>query len=191
MHKNTTTTIVENKGIDTITTGSISVSKKAQYILKHTNDGNNLAPKHLKLVEMGVNSDLNEKGLDALDELYRNVSAGYVKPWFYGVKHLTKDHKGYVYWRGGRIEHYSYDSAEEEFKNALKLGEQCRELERWGYPVTLNNCMALHDGKKPKRTIKLSEDIKKTYYRLKFWYRYEKRYQLGRIKSVLKIGDKE
>ena len=176
----------------------LSDNEKAQYILQNTSDGNMLAPKHLKLVEMGINGLLNGNGKKAFDELYDLVSAGYVEPWFHGIEHMTKDHNGYVYWRGHDIEHYSYHSFEEEKRNALKLGERCRELERWGYPVTLNNCMALHDGEKPKRTVRLfTINWKKPYNKLRFWNRYTKKYQIRQIKNALKIraernvGDKK
>ena len=42
---------------------------KACTILEKTNDGSNLTPQHLKLIENAVNGFLNEKGLKAFDEL--------------------------------------------------------------------------------------------------------------------------
>ena len=46
---------------------------KACTILEKTNDGSNLTPQHLKLIENAVNGFLNEKGLKAFDELYKTV----------------------------------------------------------------------------------------------------------------------
>ena len=37
--------------------------KKATDILERTNDGNDLSPTHLKLLELAVNNQLNEKGI--------------------------------------------------------------------------------------------------------------------------------
>lgn len=49
-------------------------------ILRATNDGDDLDPQHLKLVEMAVNGFLNEKGQQAFKELLALVRAGYSKP---------------------------------------------------------------------------------------------------------------
>ena len=77
-------------------------------ILEKTNDGNDLSPLHLKLVELTANDFLSEAGEIALYELYANVKKGYVKPWFLGVEHMTQDHEGFVYWKGIQVEHYSH-----------------------------------------------------------------------------------
>ena len=75
-------------------------------ILRKTNDGNDLAPEHLKLVEVAANGWLSEAGEVAFHELHRDVENGYKKPWLHGIEHLTRDHEGYVYWKGRRVEHY-------------------------------------------------------------------------------------
>jgi hypothetical protein len=69
-------------------------------IIRATNDGDDLAPEHLKLVEMAVNGFLNEKGWQAFKDLHEQVKAGYKKPWAFGVENLTQDHEGYIYWKG-------------------------------------------------------------------------------------------
>jgi hypothetical protein len=40
-------------------------------ILQKTNDGNDLTPKDLKIVEMAVNGHLNDEGWKYFDDLYK------------------------------------------------------------------------------------------------------------------------
>lgn len=56
-----------------------SVTEMAIEILRATNDGNELSPHHLKLVELAVNGFLNEAGTAAFEDLYGNATkpAGY------------------------------------------------------------------------------------------------------------------
>ena len=83
-------------------------SEKAVEILRASGDGDTLSPTHLKLVELAVNGFLNEAGETAFDELHRNATkpAGYTIPWFHDIEHLTRDHSGYVRWKGIAVEHY-------------------------------------------------------------------------------------
>ena len=77
-------------------------------ILEKTNDGNALTPQHLKLTQNAVNGFLNEKGLEALDELYRTVIDGkYKRPAYLGVEFMDRDDNGYVYFKDEDVEHYS------------------------------------------------------------------------------------
>jgi len=112
-------------------------------ILRATNDGNELAPPDLKLVEMAVNGFLNDKGWEAFKELHRKVKAGYKKPWFHGIEHLTIDHSGYVRWKGKVVEHYTFDNCEEEEDSAKELGRRCRILESNGIEVNMENTIWL------------------------------------------------
>ena len=67
---------------------------KACTILEKTNDGSNLTPQHLKLIENAVNGFLNEKGLKAFDELYKTVADGkYQRPDYLGVEFMDRDQK--------------------------------------------------------------------------------------------------
>ncbi len=75
-------------------------------IIRATNDGDDLDPRDLKLVESAVNGFLNEQGEVAFYELHRRVMNGYVKPWLHGIEHLTISHDGYVRWKGLEVEHY-------------------------------------------------------------------------------------
>lgn len=115
---------------------SKSMHDQAIEILQKTNDGNDLAPEHLKLLEMTVNGLINEAGEIAFQELYQNVTSGYKRPWFHDIEHMTKDHVGYVYWKGVKVEHYSFNDYEQEGQAATELAEICREIEAEGEKVT-------------------------------------------------------
>lgn len=107
----------------------------ASEILQSTNDGNDLAPEHLKLLELVVNNQLNEQGIEEFRNLHHQVLHGeYQKPWLQGVEHLTRDHEGYVYWKGHHIEHWSGDLpySEKGKTDAQELARRCRRLESQG-----------------------------------------------------------
>jgi len=87
------------------------LAQDAIEILQLTHDGDDLDPRHLKLVESAVNGRLNTDGLVAFDNLLTQVRAGYAKPWFHGVTNITRDHEGYVLWKGRPVEHFSHDYA--------------------------------------------------------------------------------
>lgn len=112
---------------------------QATEILQRTRDGNDLAPHHLKLVEIAVNGGLSEQGEIAFAELYQSALGGYQKPCHCGVEHVTKDHEGYIYWKGIRIEHYSFRSYEDERVATQKLGAACRHLEASGQAISFSN----------------------------------------------------
>lgn len=116
---------------------------KACFILENTRDGDDLAPEHLKLLELKVNGFLNEKGEAAFEELYQSVKTGYKKPWLHGVEHLTRDHEGYIYWKGHRVEHYDLpwvysDGAK---KAAQELGRRCLILESEGAEISVSTAI--------------------------------------------------
>jgi hypothetical protein len=111
-------------------------------ILQRTNDGNDLEPMHLKLIEDAVNGFLNEKGIEYLKEIHRTVVEGkYKKPPFHGIENLSIDHVGYVYWKGHKIEHYDLPWAysEEAHKSALELERRCKILESRGIVLSVNS----------------------------------------------------
>ena len=101
-------------------------------ILHSTDDGDSLAPEHLKLVEMAVNGSLNEDGQKAFESLHVEVKKGYQKPWLQGVEHLTRDNEGYVYWKGIQVEHWSgllaYDNQKAK-DAAAELARRCIIIE--------------------------------------------------------------
>jgi len=110
---------------------------KACKILEATNDGDDLDPNHLKLVELAVNGFLNESGEEAFDDLCRQVEQGYQKPWFHDIENLTIDQVGYVYWKGKIVEHYDspYCWSEDAKVSAQEVARRCRILEYAGKEV--------------------------------------------------------
>lgn len=106
-------------------------------IIAATNDGDDLAPHHLKLVEMAVNGYLNDEGMVAFHELAEQVRAGYRKPWFHGIEHLTLDSEGWVYWKEYRVEHYTprWAYSDEAKRQAQMLARKCKYLEAKGEDV--------------------------------------------------------
>ena len=128
----------------------LSNSDKAIAILEATQDGDLLSPTDLHLVEIAANNRLSDRGQELFDTLYQNVSSGdYTNPqssaypWFHGIQHLSRDHEGYVYWKGKHVEHYSYQNREEECAAAHRLAARCRMLESKGFPV--NSRTAISD----------------------------------------------
>jgi hypothetical protein len=111
----------------------------ADEILQKTDDGNELNPNSLYLVQEMVNGHLNDRGKEAFLKLYEAVSSGtYVKPWFHGIENLTIDHDGYVDWRGKEVEHYklrwAYSSKAKE--EAEELAKRCKLLESLNEPIS-------------------------------------------------------
>lgn len=118
---------------------SESIYETALFIIQSTNDGEDLAPHHLKLVEMAANGHLNEEGEVAFYELAANVQNGYQQPWFHNQEHLTISHEGWVYWRGKQVEHYtpSWAYSEKAKESAQELAHRCAHLESLGEEVTI------------------------------------------------------
>lgn len=117
------------------------MNDKAIEILSRTCDGEDLSPRDLFLVQCSINSPtppVDDSLETAFDELYQKVVEGsYDKMscYLYGIEHITRDHQGYVYWKGQRVEHYSYDDVEAEKAAAQQLAEHCQKLESRGFPV--------------------------------------------------------
>lgn len=121
-------------------------------ILSKTNDGNDLDPNHLKLVEMAVNGILNDKGKELFTELHKQVTVtGYTKPWFKGVEHVTVDHEWYVYWKGVHVEHFTLSITDNDWKkDTEELAATCREMEKKGLKVNASSYLGyvLNDKEK-------------------------------------------
>ena len=107
---------------------------KACEILRRTNDGDDLSPEDLWLVQEMVNGHLDDEGEKLFEQLYQNAMVGYRKPWFHGIENLTIDHKHDVRWKGKVVEHYNpgWCWGEEARKAALELAERCKHLESIG-----------------------------------------------------------
>lgn len=128
-------------------------------ILKRTNDGNDLSPGHLYLLQCAVNNVVTEEGKAAFEDLHKQVVSGkYVKPWYHGIEHMTQDHEGYIYWKGKHVEHYSHDSYEDADKDAKELAERCRTLEAHGIPPTCSTAVWWWD-----KIVEYNFDIKRMH----------------------------
>lgn len=107
-------------------------------VLRLTNDGNDLAPSDLALVEAATNHLLTDAGLASFDTLHNAcINGTYQKPWLFGIEHLTIDHSGYVFWRSQEpaIEHYTFydEGSHERLKaSAQHLASTCLLLETRG-----------------------------------------------------------
>lgn len=116
------------------------ISGKACEILGKTNDGDLLDPQDLKLLEGAVNNYLSVEGREIFEKLYRSVVVDevYTKPFLHNIEHLTRDHDGYIYYKGINVEHYDRDYVYTEAAKSklLELKRQCEFLERKGVPVS-------------------------------------------------------
>ena len=134
-------------------------------VLERTNDGDDLSPLHLKLLEWAVNGALNDEGkAKFLEEVYEPVMDGaYEKPWFHGIEHLTIDHTGWVRWKDQKVDHYSpsdWAHSEEGKHQAERLAQACRELEKAGRPLTVANIFHQIDVIKLRRALRsLTEEF--------------------------------
>lgn len=116
----------------------ISLSQKAIQVLRLSVDGSQLAPLHLKLIELAVNGRLDEEGIAEMAMLHRDVVEGRYsanRVWLCGVDHVTRDHAGYVSYKGRQLEHFSHSSAEGMRQAAEQLALICQRLERMGRPI--------------------------------------------------------
>jgi hypothetical protein len=118
-----------------------SLADAAIEILQRTRDGEDLDPKHLKLVELAVNGVLNATGFLVFQELLEQVRKGYTKPWFHGVEHVTRNHEGYVLWRGVAIEHFNaaYANSDEAETYVKELARRCAIVEAKGIAPNTNH----------------------------------------------------
>jgi hypothetical protein len=114
---------------------------KAVEILQRTDDGDDLTPQHLALVEAAANGWLTEEGQRAFEELHSNVLSGYQRPWLHGIENLTIDQQGYVFYKGQEVEHYElgYAYSERSLVSAKELVRRCEKLEGLGVPITSGN----------------------------------------------------
>lgn len=136
-----------------------SNSDKAIAILQGTEDGNKLTPSDLSLVQSAANNQLTERGQEVFAALYQTVLSGEYTdpasskfPWFHGILHLTKDHQGYVYWKGKQVEHYSFQDRDKERAAAERLAANCQALEAKGFPVTARTAIGREFQEAPADT---------------------------------------
>lgn len=121
-------------------------------ILHATNDGDDLSPEHLFLLQLALNRNLNDEGRRVLRELHQQATTGqYRRPWLFGIEHLTQDLEGFVYWKGQEVEHYSCRDEEGRqrlIKAAHDLARRCRIVEGRGEPV--NSRSVIWNWKEPE-----------------------------------------
>jgi hypothetical protein len=120
---------------------------KACAILKKTKDGDLLDSQDLKLTELAVNGFLSDEGQEVFETLYQRVvvEETYQKPFLHDIEHITRDHAGYIYYKGIYVEHYTprYIYTEKGKKDLMKLKRRCESLERKGVEVSFNAVMDL------------------------------------------------
>jgi hypothetical protein len=62
---------------------------------------------------------------------------------FHNIEQLNKDSQGYVYWKGNRVEHYSFsydgEGKEREATAAKELADRCLFIESLGLEATAGN----------------------------------------------------
>lgn len=125
-------------------------SDQAISILRGTQDGDLLDSSDLSLVQEVVN-----RGIDSLSDIGKEywaklvascASGDYVKRWFCGVENLTRDARGYVYWKGRQVEHYSYDSSRRNdmIDSARRLAAVCLKIEVDGGQVSPHSINEMH-----------------------------------------------
>lgn len=109
--------------------------EKAMTILQATHDGDDLAPTDLQLVELAVNGQLAENRQEQFASLYEACARDeYSQPWFHGIKHMTIDLSGWIYWKGTPVEcyHLEYAYSVEASEDAQEIAERCRHLQSIG-----------------------------------------------------------
>lgn len=114
------------------------------FILQNTSDGDDLSPGDLYFLQVMANAgptEVTEAMEVRLSELANNVKNGYKKPWLCGIENLTKDHEGFVYWKGIQVEHYSHMDYHKEKAAAEELARRCTILESKGIPVNGTNAI--------------------------------------------------
>lgn len=123
--------------------------QKATDILSRTNDGNDLSPTHLKLLELAVNNQLNEKGIKMFDDIHKQVMDGeYKQPYFQDIEFMTRNHEGYVFFKGYHVEHFSsFWAYTLEAKDYLEqLQSRCLFLEGKGKNISFGEAVYMEDG---------------------------------------------
>src|SRR5690242_5864992 len=115
------------------------LSERTLAMIGATDDGEKLAPRDLKLVELAINGFLNEEGERRFQKLYEEVMAGsYRWPWYKDIEHLILDRVGYVRWKGQAVEHFELDYAysDESEEYAHEVARRCAFLETHGITPT-------------------------------------------------------
>ena len=122
---------------------TISTIEKALAIIQHSNEGRDLDPLHLRMVELACNKQFSRIDLKVLDQLYQQVviHKDYQKPWLAGVPFMRVDHAGYIRYKGQVVEHYSLDEmlTADIRDQVVTLQQACLQMESAGIPITSLN----------------------------------------------------
>lgn len=134
--------------------------EKAITILQKTNDGDDLDPMDLKLVELAVNDFLNDEGKQAFQKLFDDVNRGYKPPWFHGIENMLRTQQGYILWKGKEVDHYDSPWAYtlKGKKSAEDLAVRCRHLESIGVEVSVTSAIWRWEQYQPKETVTTGEN---------------------------------
>jgi hypothetical protein len=140
-------------------------------ILRKTNDGKDLAPRHLYLIQLVINNDASEHGIKLFEQLHEQVMTGTYdkqKVYLFDVEHITKDHEGYIYYKGHHIDHFSYyDNWEGEWEATLQAARICALLEQKGHPInSITYCWRVEEYL-TKEEIEKCNDVKAELEQLK------------------------
>jgi hypothetical protein len=117
-------------------------------VLQLTNDGDDLGPHDLSLLQSAVNGRLTEAGLAAFDKLHERCKSGaYQRPFLFGIEPLIQDLEGYVYYKQFRVEHYSFSNdpglTERLRQDAMQLLIACRQLEAMNITPSISAVLSL------------------------------------------------
>lgn len=113
---------------------------KAKEILRQTDEGYNIAPHELKLVDRALQGYVHDDSQEQLDYLYTTVMDGsYQYPWHMGVEHMTLAHSGDIRFKGQPVDHFNpltaYSLAAKS--DLEKLQQYCLFLESKGEKIEL------------------------------------------------------
>lgn len=130
-------------------------------ILSKSNDGDDLSPNHLLLLQNAANNNINGRGTRKLLEIYDQIIKGTYKkeiPWIFGIKHMTQGADRSMYYKGIKVEHFDHnfwctDGWKKRMKkDTIELKKACQKLEKKGIEVNFSNVLDfLIDGRRAKR----------------------------------------
>lgn len=108
-------------------------------IIDGTSDGDNLSPRHLKLLELAVNGFIDDENFQELTRIHQMVENGNYIDWFHSIEHMTKDHNDCIRWKGVVVGKYDFEDWEE--KAAIEeLHSRCLHIESLGLKPDTRNC---------------------------------------------------
>ena len=111
---------------------------RALDILRRTNDGNDLIPFDLWLIQEAVNGHVTEHGRQAFRELAARVDAGYSIDCLHGIEHLVMAPDRYISWHGRNVEHYDeyLRASADGRRQALEIARRSRIIGERGEHVS-------------------------------------------------------